>query len=228
MTTISGAVGGNGGYGGGIHTASGFISGTMVSNNSTISSNVSKTNGGGIYPISGTVTIKNTLLAGNSTEAGFSDCIYSIISDGYNLIGNTSGCNVTATSGDQFNINPMLGIFLPQLGFHPILLGSPAIDAGNSASCLPTDQRGLARVGNCDIGAFEYMTPNDAVNLSLVSGDGQRAAPALAFDNSLKVISWDIEGNPVPDVSVTFTAPMSGASEILRRYRNQYNIYSHR
>jgi CSLREA domain-containing protein len=38
--------------------------------------------------------------------------------------------------------------------------GSPAIDAGDPALCLPTDQRGQARVGSsCDIGAFEYVPP---------------------------------------------------------------------
>ena len=31
---------------------------------------------------------------------------------------------------------------------------SPAVNAGSS--CTSTDQRGYARVGNCDIGAFEY------------------------------------------------------------------------
>ncbi len=33
--------------------------------------------------------------------------------------------------------------------------GSPAIDAGNN--CTPTDQRGQRRIGQCDIGAFEYV-----------------------------------------------------------------------
>lgn len=43
-------------------------------------------------------------------------------------------------------------------------VGSPAVDAGDSALCLPTDQRGVARpVGNgCDIGAFEYAAPPPA------------------------------------------------------------------
>jgi len=34
--------------------------------------------------------------------------------------------------------------------------GSPAIDRGNMATCDYRDQRGLANVGKCDIGAFEY------------------------------------------------------------------------
>ncbi len=41
--------------------------------------------------------------------------------------------------------------------------GSPALDAGNAALCLPTDQRGVARPygSGCDIGAYEYhpVTP---------------------------------------------------------------------
>ncbi|WP_223847121.1 T9SS type A sorting domain-containing protein [Hymenobacter montanus] len=36
--------------------------------------------------------------------------------------------------------------------------GSPAIDAGGS-SCPATDQRGLVRVGACDIGAYEFSAP---------------------------------------------------------------------
>jgi hypothetical protein len=45
-----------------------------------------------------------------------------------------------------------------------IATGSPAIDAGDSALCLPTDQRGVARpIGSgCDIGAFEYAPPPPA------------------------------------------------------------------
>ncbi len=42
---------------------------------------------------------------------------------------------------------------------HALLWGSPAIDAGDDASCPATDQRGAARPGgaHCDIGAFEYV-----------------------------------------------------------------------
>jgi hypothetical protein len=38
-----------------------------------------------------------------------------------------------------------------------LLSGSPAIDAGDDAACLPTDQRGVVRPqgAHCDIGAYE-------------------------------------------------------------------------
>jgi hypothetical protein len=49
---------------------------------------------------------------------------------------------------------------------HALQTGSPAIDAGNPSGCadqnsvdLTTDQRGYARIGICDMGAYEYDSP---------------------------------------------------------------------
>ena len=36
-----------------------------------------------------------------------------------------------------------------------LLSGSPAINAGDSATCTPTDQRGYIRIMPCDIGTYE-------------------------------------------------------------------------
>jgi hypothetical protein len=50
---------------------------------------------------------------------------------------------------------------------HPLLSGSPAINAG-VAGALTTDQRGAARVGRADIGAFEFgATSPLATNFSI-------------------------------------------------------------
>jgi len=106
----------------------------------------------------------------------------------------------------------MLGIFLPPQGYHPLLSGSPAINAGNPATCLSTDQRGVARVGGCDIGAYEYTTPGTVASISILSGNAQRTAPLLAFANPLQAVALDNLGSPVPNVNVTFAAPASGAS----------------
>ena len=40
---------------------------------------------------------------------------------------------------------------------HALLAGSPAIDAGDTAVCPATDQRGVARDAACDVGAFEFV-----------------------------------------------------------------------
>ena len=69
-------------------------------------------------------------------------------SQGYNLIGNTSGTTITGTTtGNQLNVNPLLGALQDNGGptfTHALLSGSPAIEGGNSSS-FNTDQRGLAR-----------------------------------------------------------------------------------
>ena len=49
-------------------------------------------------------------------------------------------------------------------------------------------------------------------SISVFSGSGQSATVNTAFTNPLVALAQDIFGNPVPSVSVTFTAPASGAS----------------
>ncbi len=117
------------------------------------------------------MTLKNSIVARN-TEYTFPDCRGPILSAGYNLIGNSLGCSFTATASDQVGtdsdpIDPQLGPLQDHGGptfIHPLLVGSPAIDAGDPAApgsggsaCLETDQRGTPRPAGarCDIGAFE-------------------------------------------------------------------------
>ena len=119
--------------------------------------------------------IVNTLLAGN---AGNADCIRTLTSYAYNLVGNVDGCRVRFPSpSDQFGtaaapVSPLLGPLLSNGGAtqtHALLPGSPAIDRGAfslDAACRSTDQRGAPRptdgIGNaivrCDVGAYEAPT----------------------------------------------------------------------
>jgi hypothetical protein len=123
----------------------------------------------------GVITMTNTIVAGNMGGSSL-DCFResgSINSSGYNLIGSTSGCTFAASSGDKLNINPDLGPLSDNGGptlTHALLTGSPAIDAGNNASCPATDQRGTTRPqgGRCDIGAFEFEEPTWFVFLPMV------------------------------------------------------------
>ncbi len=163
-------------FGGGIYNAD-----TLTLVNSTVSGNTATSLGGGIHDSSATTTLANTIAAGNSAPSS-PDCDGSVTSQGYNLIGSTSGCSFTATTGDLTNVAASLGALADNGGLtktHALLAGSPAIDAGNPAlpgsggsACAAVDQRGFSRPHGvrCDIGAFElFQMPQEA---KLTAGDG--------------------------------------------------------
>jgi CSLREA domain-containing protein len=185
-STISNNFVGSFGFGGGIDNG-----GTITIINSTISNNRATANGGGGINNSGTVTVinstisnnsagegggirndgtvnaRNTIIANNSASSG-PDFRGTLNSQGYNLIGNTSGTTITGTTtGNILNQDPKLaplGDYGGPTQTHALLLGSPALNAGNNSLAtdqngnpLATDQRGAARVANgiVDIGAYE-------------------------------------------------------------------------
>jgi hypothetical protein len=170
--------------GGGISCAPGSIS------NSTVSGNTASLRGGGVNVWVGQFTIANSTITDNTAPAGggldardASVRIFNTIvanneapencahdepqelrSLGFNLSDDAS-CNLTQES-DQPSTDPLLG----ELGMnggrtrtHPLLPGSPAIDAGVEPGCPPRDQRGVTRPqdgdgdggATCDIGAYE-------------------------------------------------------------------------
>lgn len=135
----------------------------LTFNNTTISQNSANT-GGGLYA-DGNVVLRNSIVAENQATTS-ADCTGPIRSAGYNLIGNASGCQFTASTGDQLNVIPFMAP-LNDAGAKTTLAlkpGSPAIDGGNPAGCrdqlgglLTGDQRGMLRPQGkaCDIGAVE-------------------------------------------------------------------------
>ena len=136
----------------------------------TVAFNSAANSSGGIGG-GGTIRIRNSIVAKNTATVyggNYQDCGANLISDGYNLIGNTTGCGITgATSTDLLNVDPNLGALAPNGGdtpTHGLSSTSRALDAGNPGApgsgglaCGATDQRGVLRpMGNrCDIGAFE-------------------------------------------------------------------------
>ncbi|MCB0048646.1 MAG: Ig-like domain repeat protein, partial [Caldilinea sp.] len=177
-----------------------YSGGVLTVTNSTIA-NSGMTSGSGIYN-SGMFYLRNSLIAtGNGVEcinAGtFAANINNLVADG--------------TCSAAFSGNPLLG----PLGAYggstqtiPLLPGSPAIDAGDAATCLATDQRGIGRVGTCDIGAFE----SQGFSLSKGTGDGQSAAWDMAFAASITVAVSSAYTEPVNGGRVTYAGPLSGAS----------------
>ena len=186
--TISGNSSGSGstggpGWGGGI-----YASGNVIIRYSTIYNNrigsapgPNYGAGGGLYVTDrGSVTLGSSILAGNTDSQDYAyapDCYSTIpiISEDYNLIGNTQYCPLTPIPIHSI-LNPV-GFSLPPLGNHGGLTQTHPLPAGNLAvdripfgvaGCGTTftdDQRGYTRPVNsngtgttaCDIGAYELQ-----------------------------------------------------------------------
>ncbi len=164
------------GPGGGIYSNSSPVRlyNVTLSNNTSDSDADGVGDGGGIYVIGSGLTLRNTLIGGNfdnSPVTQHPDCSGSVTSEGYNLISSTTGCTILGnTTGNITGVSPNLGPLQINGGdtrTHALLAGSPAIDGGDPANwcvdqnnnLLYTDQRGYARNGLCDIGAYEYLSP---------------------------------------------------------------------
>lgn len=165
VTNSTVAFNSTGGRGGGIDTT-----GELTLASSTLAGNRA-ISGGGLVNSHAATTLTNTLIAGNraagSTTAPTADCrmITPIPGASHTLVGRGTGCP-TGGSGN-LTISPAT-VFVTvlereladnggptrTLALRP---GSPAIDAGDTASCPATDQRGIERPQGvaCDIGAFE-------------------------------------------------------------------------
>jgi CSLREA domain-containing protein len=156
--------------------------GVVTVTNSTFSNNVAITAAGGIDNFEGVLTISNSTFSGNSSPEGGAvinspngtlhllnsifaaspsggDCVNlgTIPTNINNLI--EDGTCSPAVIGD-----PLLGLLADNGGpTHTMALlnGSPAIDAGDDATCALTDQRGVIRPqgAHCDIGAYEVESP---------------------------------------------------------------------
>lgn len=155
--------------------------GVLTLENSTIAYNsgLGVTDGAIVAGDFATITATNTIVANNSGGDCSSFGVDSQIVSGANNISSDSSCNFSQPS-DLFNTDPMLGPLQNNGGqtdtFAP-LANSPAIDAGNNATCLATDQRGISRPidgdGNgtavCDIGAVEFNTsPPQMIYLPII------------------------------------------------------------
>jgi len=125
--------------------------------NSTIALNAAANSGGGIYRANGTVTLESVILAKNTAPSLANSGQFAA---NFCLLGETS-TSITG-SNNKIAADPLLGSLGNYGGptpVHPLLPGSPAVDAGSNPTGLVTDQRGsgFSRVNNgfADIGAVE-------------------------------------------------------------------------
>jgi hypothetical protein len=152
----------------------------------------------GSLAATGVTHLYNSIVA-DSIEGA--ECVGTLTTNANNLIEDGS-CGATLT-GD-----PKLGPLANNGGntqTHLLLTGSPAIDAGESATCLSTDQRGVTRpldgngdgVVRCDLGAVEMPMPES----TLIFADG--------FESGT-LNNWSARAIDGGDLSVTTGAALAG------------------
>lgn len=150
--------------------------GNMSLNSTTVTDNDS-----GLRNSVGELRLHNNILAGNANfdctnnEASDEYPAGIVINFGYNLMKLTHNCQIKES---DLISNPELDVLQNYGGPTPtnaLLPSSPAINAGDPAGCtdeagtpLLSDQRGVTRMGRCDIGAYEAgLTVTKSVNRSL-------------------------------------------------------------
>lgn len=250
-STISGNSAGSGG--GVYHVSSGSGStATATLTNCTITANNSGSasdSGGGIFTTIfnsiSTLTLRNTLVAGNLRSSGTiaSDVsaavdpasLNNLIGDGTGMTGISqgSGGNQVGTAGAP--INPRLAALANNGGptrTHALLAGSPALDAGNNTSAtnagLFTDQRGgiFSRIvdgpdadqtDTVDIGAFEAQVSLPDLADQAISEDGSLSLPFNVGGGAgiVSVTATSSNTTLVPNVAGNIDVTGSGSSRTL-------------
>jgi predicted outer membrane repeat protein len=178
--------------------------------NCTIAGNTASVGGGVINTGFGTFTLTNSIVANDSAAGGGNDVAGVIASGGNCLVKDTSPGSGSFTPGPgdlAAGTDPMLGPLADNGGptkTMALLHRSPAIDAGNAPTAPLTDQRGLPRFGNTDIGALEYQfkvtNTSDSGPGSLRQAILNSNGTALQSGNP-NVIQFDIPGGGVQTIT---------------------------
>ena len=239
-STISGnSAAGASGAGGAMYVQAGTTDLRSV----TVTANSANSRGGIYVASSGALTMRNSVLAGNTeTGAGTVNAeIYAALaggftSNGYNLLGNSAG--ISTGTGDVVNASPNLGPLAnnggPSFGnvvvvgptfTHLPNAGSPALDAGDPVGCLAlggsalaTDQRNATRPspagGRCDIGAVEVQVVGPSAKLAFSQQPADTVAGA-AIAPSVTVQLQDAGGAAVAQAGVSVTLALGSGTGTL-------------
>jgi hypothetical protein len=181
------------GVGGGMYN----YSGSPALTNVTLAGNSATTQGGGMYNSTSSPAITNTICWGNTAPSGAqigNNSSTPSVSDSVVQDGCPAGSTCTTT---PITADPKLGTLGNYGGWTqtiPLQAGSSAINAGNADYCPATDQRGEARAGRCDIGAYEFQPVVFAAAGGKTSGtcDSWTNACELRYALTSTVSGWDI------------------------------------
>ena len=198
--------------GGGLYNSSSTSSPTIT--NSTFSTNSATSDGGAIYNASSLPIIKNTIIWGNTgsgtqgifSSGGTPNVTYSIIQGAgvYAGTGNSLTDPLFVNAADPNGVDNIWGTADDGLS---IQNSSPAINAGTSTGAPVADITGFTRVGNPDMGAYEYSSTN--ANLNDLTMSIGTLSPIFAAD-SLSYLAT--VSNATTGITVTPTAAESGTA----------------
>ncbi|WP_375471161.1 beta strand repeat-containing protein [uncultured Nostoc sp.] len=192
------------------------MSNSTIFGNTADSDNNGQGDGGGIYRAGGTVSISNSIIAGNIDPGNQGADVYgsNFNSNGYNLIGKIAG-KLSGTLGmgtDIINPNPELkplGDYGGSTQTHALYFNSPARNAGDPAYSggLTTDQRGIdfnrIESARIDIGAFEYVLPK--VNFGAATYN-------TTEDSTATTVTISVTLNASPETAVTVSIVVKNSS----------------
>ncbi|MBE9033070.1 filamentous hemagglutinin N-terminal domain-containing protein [filamentous cyanobacterium LEGE 11480] len=188
--------------------------GNATINSSTIANNTATNRGGGLNQAGGTIAVGNSLIATNTAPIA-NDVSGQFTDQGNNLVGNNDGStsftNSTLVGTNTAPIDPLLaplGSYGGTTQTQTLLPGSPALDTGNTGTAPASDQRGIGRLGNADIGAAE----SQGFTLTPITGTPQTTLINTPFPQPLTVTVTSNSGEPVDGGRITFTPPNSSAN----------------
>ncbi|MDD2699198.1 MAG: choice-of-anchor Q domain-containing protein [Arcobacteraceae bacterium] len=164
-------------------------------NSTTIGYNISNgslspmgtASGGGIYNNGGNINIKNTIIASNTDNNNHGpNCYGTIISLGYNIIGDVSNCSITSSASDIVDMNDTtIGFMMNSTGIiNGLFEGSVAIDSGICTSNFDINGDPRPQGNGCDVGAYEYPATTLPLNYNTI-GAGWKHTSVIKPDGTL-------------------------------------------
>ena len=192
LTIVNSTISDNGGTG--LLTAS---AAAVSLANTTIVRNQRGVLSGQSESVPSVINYRNSLIAANDTDCAITVGV--LTSQGFNLDSDGT-CAQQAT--DSTAADPKVGPLANNGGptdTVALLPGSPAINKGNDAVAPAKDQRGAARIGVSDIGAFEFNGVVPFVRITAItrSAGGEVMLQGLAVPNQRHTI----QSSSTPDAA---------------------------
>ncbi|NQV38196.1 MAG: hypothetical protein HQ509_09370, partial [Candidatus Marinimicrobia bacterium] len=185
---------------------------TTITNCTIVENTAGLGQGNGLAVMSGTTTIKNTLIVNNSTDDFHKENSATLVDNGYNIVETGDVSNFYSAQsiiGEQTDLNLDASLADNEIANGTqtlaLLVGSIAIDGGNDADngtvTIPSsDQRGFTRNGTTDIGAFEY----GGTNPYAITVTGSDLITTEAGETASFTVV--LESEPTSDVTIGITS----------------------